>query len=67
MCQTKRISGSNDKFFLRVEEVKTHKLDWLFLISIQAIAEKYPELPLATVLNAEKKFSEADKDKSGVC
>lgn len=31
----------------------------------QAIAEKYPELSLSTVLMAEKKFIEADIDKSG--
>lgn len=32
----------------------------------QAIAEKFPEMPLLTVLVAEKKFIEADTDKSGV-
>ena len=33
---------------------------------MQAIAEKYPELPLSTVLLAEKKFAEADVNGDGV-
>lgn len=36
-------------------------------VFIQAIAAKYPELSISTVLMAEKKFADADADRSGVC
>ena len=32
----------------------------------QAIAERYPDLPLSTILFAEKRFVEADLDRNGV-
>lgn len=32
----------------------------------QEIARKYPDVPLSTVLIAEKKFVEADLDRNGV-
>jgi hypothetical protein len=33
---------------------------------LKEIAQKFPELPLATVLSAEKKFVEADINRDGV-
>ena len=33
---------------------------------LQSIAERYPEMPLSQVLQAEKKFVEADINRDGV-
>ena len=38
----------------------------LSLNVLQEIATRYPDVPLSTVLIAEKKFVEADLDRNGV-
>ena len=37
-----------------------------FDLILQEIATRYPDVPLSTVLIAEKKFVEADLDRNGV-
>lgn len=43
-------------------------IDWNYCCwyVFQEIAKRYPDIPLSTVLIAEKKFVEADLDRNGV-
>ncbi|RDD40288.1 hypothetical protein TrispH2_007217 [Trichoplax sp. H2] len=61
----KRRAGKKKKGKKDGKEDKTEDISWTTEKFYEEVAEKFPEMTLSTLLAAEKKFMEADKDGNG--